>query len=291
MPFQPDYDVPEDRRAYSLDAGPVGCLMLHGFLGSPISSRPMAEYLAQRDITVHCPLLPGHGQLPNKLYGVSGQDWLAEAEEGLVTLREKCDQIFIMGHSMGTVLGAHLATAKNDIRGIIMLAPAYQIPDRRLRVMSVARYVMPWFYPLWMKSLHPLVYERLHEFDPDLDLDDPAVQERLPQMTRIPTAAIDEMRKMVDSGRDLWPRLDLPAIIFQGKKDIAVDAAMTQTLYDALPNEDKQLLLFEEGGHELMRPFDPVHEEVWPAVHAFIVRHSAAEEALAEKRPSEGGEP
>ncbi|MGD2078906.1 MAG: alpha/beta fold hydrolase, partial [Chloroflexota bacterium] len=247
MPFSPTYDVPEDRQAYSLDAGPVGCLMLHGFLGSPVSSRPMAKYLCGRGITVHCPLLPGHGQLPDKLEGVTREDWLAEAEEGLATLRQKCDQIFIMGHSMGNVLGAHLATRDDDFLGMIMLAPATEIPDWRLRLLGPAKVVMKWFYPLWVKSLHPLVYERLHDFDPTLDLNDPAVQEQLPAMTRIPTAAIDEMRKMVESGRPLWPQLDLPVIIFQGKHDIAVDEATSEALLKRLPNDDKQLILFDEG--------------------------------------------
>jgi carboxylesterase len=274
MAFEPSYEVPEDRRAYTLEAGPVGCLMLHGFLGSPISSRPLAEYLAEQGITVHCPLLPGHGELPNKLYKVSGRDWLAEAEEGLRAIREKCKQVFIMGHSMGTVLGAHLVSQNDDVLGMIMLAPAYQVPDKRLRLMGVVRHVMPWFHPLWMKRLHPLVYERLHDFDPTLDFDDPAVQARLPEMTKVPTGAIDEMRKMVESGQDLWPWMALPAVILQGKKDIAVDHAATQTLYEALPNEDKQLLLFDEAGHELMRPFEAAHEQVWLAVYEFVVAHS-----------------
>ena len=66
----------------------------------------------------------------------------------------------------------------------------------------------------------------------------------------------------------------LPAVILQGKKDIAVDQAATQTLYEALPNEDKQLLLFDEAGHELMRPFEAAHEQVWLAVYEFVVAHS-----------------
>jgi len=272
MPFTPNYEVPEERRAYSFAAGPVGVLMLHGFLGSPISSRPLAQYLAEQGISVHCPLLPGHGQLPNKLYGFTGRDWLAEAKEGLATLQQKCERIFLMGHSMGNVLGAHLVTQNDGILGMIMLAPATEVPDKRLRLMRLLKYVMPWFYPLRMKSLHPLVFERLHEFDPSLDLDDPAVQERLPEMTRLPTAAIDEMRKMVESGRPLWPQLDLPAIVFQGKQDIAVDERTTEALLERLPNADKQLLLLDEGGHELMRPFDPAHERVWPAILAFILR-------------------
>jgi alpha-beta hydrolase superfamily lysophospholipase len=70
----------------------------------------------------------------------------------------------------------------------------------------------------------------------------------------------------------LWPQLDLPVVIFQGKQDIAVDERNTEALLERLPNPDKKLFLFEEGGHELMRPFDPVHEQVWSAILDFIRR-------------------
>ena len=270
MPFSPTYDVPEERRAYTFLAGPVGCLMLHGFMGSPASSRPLARYLAERGITVHCPLLPGHGQLPNKMYKIPRDAWIAEVEDALRELRKHCDQIFLMGHSMGTVLSAHLASAGGDFGGMIMLAPAFAVPDWRIQLLRAARYVMPWLYPLKMGSLKDLAHERLLEFDPTLDFDDPDVQARLPEMSRVPTSAIDEMRKMVDAGRELWPKLDLPAIIFQGGRDIAVSVENTERLYTLLPNEDKQLIVFGNAGHELMRPFEPVHAEVWPAVYEFI---------------------
>jgi carboxylesterase len=248
--------------------------MLHGFMGSPASSRPLAGYLAERNISVHCPLLPGHGELPNKMYKVPREAWIAEAEEALTFLQRHCDQIFLMGHSMGTALSAHLASGGNfagdSFGGVIMLAPAYDVPDGRIQLLRVGRYVVPWIYPLKMGSLKDLAHERLLEFDPSLDFDDPAVQARLPEMSRVPTSAIDEMRKMVDAGRALWPRLDLPAIIFQGGQDIAVGLENTEKLYASLPNEDKQLIVFGDAGHELMRPFEAVHAEVWPAVYEFI---------------------
>jgi carboxylesterase len=290
MPFSPTYDVPEERRAYTLLAGSTGCLMLHGFMGSPASSRPLAGYLAERGISVHCPLLPGHGQLPNKMYKIPREAWIAEVEEALAELRKHCDRIFLMGHSMGTVLSAHLATgggnfaggtsasgefatgdfAADGFSGLIMLAPAYDVPDWRIQLLRVVRYVMPWLYPLKMGSLKDLAHERLLEFDPSLDFDDPSVQAKLPEMSRVPTSAIDEMRKMVEAGRKLWPKLNLPAIIFQGGQDIAVSLENTEKLYELLPSEDKQLIVFGEAGHELMRPFEAVHSEVWPAIYEFI---------------------
>lgn len=274
MSFEPTYEIKPERQAYTLENGPVGCLMLHGFMGAPISSRPLAEYLAERGITVHCPLLPGHGELPNKLYGVPHQAWIDEAEEGFAFISSRCQEVFLMGHSMGTVLSAHLASLHDEVKGMVMLAPAYDIPDRRLLATSILRYVMPWFYPLKMRSLRPLVNKRLLDFDPTLDLNDPAVQARLPELTKVPTSGIDEMRKIIKMGQKLWPTLNLPSIILQGDEDEVVALENSQTLYGMLPSPDKELIILEGAGHELMRPFDPAHERVWPAVFDFVRQRS-----------------
>jgi esterase/lipase len=90
---------------------------------------------------------------------------------------------------------------------------------------------------------------------------------------------MDEMRQVIDMGRDLWPKLDLPVIIFQGGQDVAVDPGNTQILYNLLPNQDKQYVFIEESGHELMRPFDPDHERVWTGAYNFIRAHSSLEMA------------
>lgn len=270
MPFQPAYHVPASRQAYTFLSGRVGCLILHGFLGSPVSSRPLAENLAEHGVMVHCPLLPGHGELPNKLYGARREEWIAEAVEALAFMRQHCTQIFVLGHSMGTVLGAYLISQNDDIRGMIMLAPAYQVPSKSIHLLRGLRYVMPWFYPLRFRRLHGLVHERLLDFDPTLDFGSPEIRAQLPEMSKVPTGAIDEMRKMLDLGRRLWPQTDVPAIIFQGEQDIAVDTDSTRKLFEQLPNADKQLVLFPSAGHELMRPFEPVHRQVWQQVLAFI---------------------
>ncbi|MGH2537539.1 MAG: alpha/beta hydrolase [Candidatus Promineifilaceae bacterium] len=276
MPFRPSYAVPASRRAYALEAGPAGVLMLHGFLGSPASSRPLAAYLAGRAISVHCPLLPGHGELPDKLRGVPRQAWLAEAAGALEGLQADHDPIFLMGHSMGAVLSAQLAAGNPAVRGLILLAPALDVPRRAIRLLRFGRHLLPWFYPHWLPRLRPLVYERLRDYDPSLDFADPAVRARLPELSRVPTGAIDEMRRVLDAGRRLWPRLDAPAIVFQGGGDIAVDSATTERLFAALPHPDKAYHYFETAGHELMRPFEPVHAQVWPRIAAFIRRRAGA---------------
>lgn len=276
MPFKPDYQVPEERKPYTLIAeqdggyGRIGCLMLHGFMGSPYSSRPMAEYLVTQGITMHCPLLPGHGHWPDKFHNVSHKSWLAEAEEGLARIRELADELFIIGHSMGTVMGAHLISKNPDIRGLVMLTPLYAIPDKRLTVMPYLRYIMPWLYPHKFRSMHDLMRQRVLDFDPTLDLNSPEVQAKLPMMTRVPTSGLAEMVKMVKYGRQFWSQLSLPVLIFQGGDDPAVPDDTMEEIYNLLPSQDKQLKHFPEAGHELMRPFEPVHTQVWQLIRDFF---------------------
>lgn len=264
-------EIPEERKPYTKPGGPVGILMLHGFMGSPLSSRDMATYLNERGLTMHCPLLPGHGHLPSRMKGVSRKDWIASAENALIEIRAMCDEIFIIGHSMGSVLGAHLVTNNDDIRAMGMLAPLYEEPDKRMILLAGLRYVMPWFYPLKMLKRHKdMIYQRVLDFDPTLDLDDPEVQAALPDATKIPTSALDEMRKMAKYGRKLWPQFNRPALILQGDHDPAVDPEKARNIYDAIPNPDKDLRYFKGSGHELMRTFDPAHEAVWPAIYDFV---------------------
>jgi len=152
-----------------------------------------------------------------------------------------------------------------------MLAPAYIIPDRRLAAFRLLRYVMRWFYPWDRKSMKAVVRSRLLDFDPTLDLDDPARHDWIRETSRMSTAAIDEMRKVFDYGRKtLWAKVDVPVIVFQGGHDIATTPERSQALLDILPSVDKHMQLYPEAGHELMRPFSPVHQDVWQRILTFM---------------------
>lgn len=287
MPFQPDYDVHEDRLPYTLQGDTsgrrAGALVLHGFMGSPLSSRPMAEYLNRQGLFVHCPLLPGHGHYPSKLRGVSCRAWLDEAEEAYRFAKSACDDLFIIAHSMGNILGAHVALRFGGVRGIAMLAPVYDVPDPRLRYVKYARFFLPWYYPHKSKreSMQHLVRERVLDFDPTIDYDSPEFQAQLPQVSRVPISGMHEMVSMIEKGRALWPKLDIPARIFAGEDDNAAPPENARRIFALLPAEDKELTVFPHVGHELMRPFEPVHAVVWESIAAFIKSHAPESEALA----------
>lgn len=277
MPFQPAYDVPPERRPYEFTSSAqsphrTGVLFLHGFMGSPISSRPFAEYLNSRGIYVHCPLLPGHGHYPDKLATAGRRSWLAEAEESFAHARARCDRLYLVAHSMGNILAAHVTLKFGGVAGISMLAPVCDVPDRRLRYVKYARFFVPWYYPHKSKreSMQHLVRERVLDFDPTIDFDSPEFQATLPHISRVPLSGMHEMVRVIEYGRTLWPRLDVPVRIYAGAKDVAAPPDNARQILAALPGGDKQLTIYPNAGHELMRPFEPVHTQVWESILAFV---------------------
>jgi carboxylesterase len=289
MPFQPEYEVPEERQSYTFFGKPregwerIGCLVLHGFMGSPVSSRDMAKHIAEGGVTAHCPLLPGHGNLPYEIHGHSGKEWLAEADEAFDFLSRHCDQIFIIGHSMGASLAAYLANKHPDVCGLILLAPLYKVPDWRINLAAFGRYFMPWIYPLKHEAIDRDIFiGRVTDFDPTIDVDDPELQDWLFEATRIPVDGTDEMRKMARFGRKLWPKIHQPVIIFQGGHDPAVSPGNTEKLFQLLSTADKEMKFFPQVGHELMRPVEPIHKKVWQKVDEFIEEHAE----IGEKKPT-----
>jgi carboxylesterase len=102
--------------AWSADGhGPLaklGILVLHGFTGSPVSVRPLAERLSKRGFAVEMPRLPGHGTRPLDLLPTRYADWRAEALAALTRLRARTQQVFVVGLSMGGTLALDLATTE-----------------------------------------------------------------------------------------------------------------------------------------------------------------------------------
>lgn len=242
----------DDTQAFWFAGGPLGALLIHGFLGMPEELRPLGEALAARGLTVGSVLLAGHGQHPDKLAGVRWRDWYASARESLAELQRRCERVVVIGFSMGGLLALRLA-AHERIDGVITLAAAMRLAGGwQLRLLPVARYVMPWYYPLQNADLSdPVVRAGLAEKLGEVDFDDPAVVAEIRRAVRVPTAAIHELLKLGARARRELPRVSVPALVLQGRRDDTVLPASAQAIYDRLGSRDKELVYFERSGHQL----------------------------------------
>ena len=267
-------DIPPERHPFHLAGGRVGLLMLHGFMGSPNSLRPLADYLAVQGYTIHAPLLPGHGHLPARLHRVTHRQWLASAQNGYDELATVCDEIFIIAHSMGAICGGYLAMRQKKVRGLVAIAPLYVVPRRSIRWMRLLRYLLPFLHPLKWKLLpRETVFERIRDFAPDLDLDHPLVQAQLHEWSKLPTSALAELHKMTMLNRPIWPRVRVPLFVLHGEADDVALPQYAPVLLRRAKSADKMLELIPNGGHEILRLHDRDHTLVWEKIGRWLIAH------------------
>jgi carboxylesterase len=109
----------------ALDGGRVGALLLHGFTGTPRDLEALGARLHEAGLSVRIPRLPGHGTNGRDFLQTGWRDWLRSAADAYMDLRAQCDQVHVVGFSMGGLLAVLLA-ARFPVERLVLMAPALQ---------------------------------------------------------------------------------------------------------------------------------------------------------------------
>jgi carboxylesterase len=109
-----------------------GCLLIHGFGGGVKEVFPLAERLREEGYKVICPILKGHTGRRKDLKGITYQDWITSAEAGLQDLLGECDEVYLIGFSMGGLIAINLAL-NYKVCGVVTLnAPIFYWDIKRI---------------------------------------------------------------------------------------------------------------------------------------------------------------
>jgi carboxylesterase len=248
--------------AFHFPGGPVGCLLVHGFTGSPPEMRGLGEYLAALGYTVRGPLLPGHGTSPEHMATTGARDWLAGAEADLRRLQDECRTVFVGGLSMGGLLSLILAS-QYPVAGVISMSTPASLPDWRVKFLPLLRYFVKW----------------VPTSDEESDLTDPEALGRLSSYERTPTVCVVELNRLIGRIRRALPRVTAPALIIQSTGDRHIPPDSAQLIHDCIGSADKTLRFFHHSGHAIT--VDTEREAVWQAVGEFIGRVGEGGQGMA----------
>src|SRR5207253_1322474 len=114
----------------SIDGGPHGALLVHGFTGNCHSMRGIAHALADLGFAVELPLLPGHGTSVDDMLQTGWRDWSSAAEEALLKLQARVPgKVIVVGLSMGGAITLWLATRHPDLAGIACINAVASAPE------------------------------------------------------------------------------------------------------------------------------------------------------------------
>jgi carboxylesterase len=253
--------------------GSTGCLLVHGFSGSPAEMRALACHLAQQDVTVLGVRLAGHYGDPLALHYTPWRDWLLSVRQAYATLAERCERVVLVGFSLGGALSALLAHER-AVAGLAILAmPIALQGDRRLAALPLVRQLLPWYYPYAHADFSsPVVRSDLLARAPTgTDLDDPSVQAQIRRSVKISIPAIDELRQCLAAACRVLPALPTPALVMQGRNDTVAPAQSAKTIFERLGSAQKEIVYWDDTGHQLLVD-GPHRVAIYQRVATFVKR-------------------
>ncbi|HWZ18455.1 MAG TPA: alpha/beta fold hydrolase, partial [Ktedonobacteraceae bacterium] len=87
----------------------IGVLLVHGLNGSTGDMAELEEVLQKQGIITKNMLLPGHGSKMKDMLSIGWEEWAQAVHDELSLLKELCDVVFLVGHSLGGALVLHVA--------------------------------------------------------------------------------------------------------------------------------------------------------------------------------------
>lgn len=128
------------------ERGRDAVIVLHGFTGNPIGTRPLGQHLAVEGYSVEVPVLPGHGTSHHDLALTRYHDWYGAADRLVSYLRGRCRQVALVGHSMGGTIALDLAARRpDDVAAAVVINPPVRMPAGLLpRLSGLLQYLAPY---------------------------------------------------------------------------------------------------------------------------------------------------
>jgi carboxylesterase len=253
--------------AFARDGGPTGVLLCHGFTGSPQSLRPWAEYLAGAGLSVCLPRLPGHGTTWQEMARTRWEDWFAEVNLAFDELQARCDEIFVMGLSMGGCLALRLAELRGDaVRGLVLVNPSLTA-DSRLLFLLVP--VVKFFVPA-VKGIAS-------------DIKKPGTTEA--GYDRTPVKAVASLPGLWRTTAEHLSDLTQPVLVYHSTTDHVVGPASVSLLTRALPASQVEVRDLADSYH--VATLDNDAEAIFAGSLEFVRVHSEVGRASTGETSSE----
>ncbi|MFW9924838.1 MAG: alpha/beta hydrolase [Candidatus Thorarchaeota archaeon] len=216
---------------FYFERGKIGCLLCHGYTGTPKEMLDIGKYLADKGITVYGPLLPGHGTKVEDLIIKSAKDWYSEYRRAYEKLRKVCDEIFICGLSLGGVLTLKFAT-EEKVAGVIVLATPilFRFPENILLTLLA---------PLLSKFALKKSKKELEE-QKNLDI---------LCYDKYPIGPANSLRKLIKKTRRNLDKITNPILIVQGLKDERWIVRSSKIILNEVSSESKKIITLEKSPH------------------------------------------
>ena len=99
----------------------IAILFIHGIVGTPNHFNPFIP-LVPSTVSVYNLLLDGHGKAVKDFSSTSMKKWEEQVERAVIQLSETHKKIYIVAHSMGSLLAIEQALRNSKVSKLFLLA-------------------------------------------------------------------------------------------------------------------------------------------------------------------------
>jgi carboxylesterase len=245
VPFMPGAEP------FHHEGGTVGALLCHGFTGTPQSLRPWAQFLAANGLTVALPRLPGHGSRWQDANMTTWDDWYGTVEREFLALRERCEQVFVMGLSMGGALALRLAELQGRaVDGVVVVNPSVIGFDPRLKLLPLLQRFVPSFPAIANDIKKPGATELAYD--------------------RNPLKALHSLRRAWPVVRADLPRVTQPLLLLHSETDHIVEPENSRIVLAKVSSRDVTEIVLHDSFH--VATLDNDAEKIFTASLEFVRR-------------------
>ncbi|MBO8173297.1 MAG: alpha/beta fold hydrolase [Bacillaceae bacterium] len=234
--------------SFFLEGDQSGLLLVHGFTGTTAELRPMGEYFHRLGMTVHAPLLAGHGTTPEEMAQTTWKDWWCSTVNGYKRLMEYgCTHVYAAGLSMGGLLALNLAY-NYEIRGVVSMCAPVFLKDPRIH-------------------LTPILQKFMTYSDRD-EKKQPHIEKEIFPYERTPIACIASLYQFIRIVKKRIPQITTPVLVAQGRKDETVRPRSARYIYNKIGSPIKEIKWYENSSHIIT--LDDEKGELFEDVRVFM---------------------
>jgi esterase/lipase len=205
-----------------------GCLLIHGFTGGTFEVAPLAQLLENKsDWKISIPTLPGHEE-DGHFEGIDFLHWVEAAEKELTYLLEICDEVYLIGFSMGGMIASHLST-RYPVNKLVLLSAAYHYVSPHIFMKELIELIIA-----YMKNDHHnlLMYHRFQK-----------------KLKSVPLTTVRQFQKLVHSFRPDIKNISIPTFIAHGLKDSIVPPKSSKQIFQQIGSNEKEIMWIDNSNH------------------------------------------